>query len=113
MMSDLGLSQVQLGWVLAAFAWGYAIFQWPGGLLGDWLGGRKALTLIAVLFFIKFAAFAMYLTPFWDIPDESGHYSYVEDLSHGRLPVLGEARMSRDIADSWIGPGARQARAAG
>jgi ACS family glucarate transporter-like MFS transporter len=49
MMSDLGLSELQLGWVLAAFAWGYAIFQWPGGLLADWLGGRKALTLIAVL----------------------------------------------------------------
>jgi ACS family glucarate transporter-like MFS transporter len=49
MMRDLGLSELQLGWVLAAFAWGYAIFQWPGGLLADWLGGRKALTLIAVL----------------------------------------------------------------
>jgi ACS family glucarate transporter-like MFS transporter len=49
MMGDLGLSQVQLGWVLAAFAWGYAIFQFPGGLLGEWLGGRKALTLIALL----------------------------------------------------------------
>jgi ACS family glucarate transporter-like MFS transporter len=49
MTEELGLSQLQLGWVLAAFAWGYAIFQWPGGLLGDRLGGRKALTLIAVL----------------------------------------------------------------
>ncbi len=49
MMGELGLSQIQLGWVLAAFAWGYAIFQLPGGLLGEWLGGRKALTLIAVL----------------------------------------------------------------
>jgi ACS family glucarate transporter-like MFS transporter len=49
MMGDLGISQVQLGWVLAAFAWGYAIFQWPGGLLAERMGGRKALTLIAVL----------------------------------------------------------------
>jgi ACS family glucarate transporter-like MFS transporter len=49
MMGDLGLSQVQLGWILAAFAWGYAIFQFPGGLLGEWLGGRKALTIIALL----------------------------------------------------------------
>ena len=48
MMGDLGLSQVQLGWVLAAFAWGYALFQLPGGLLGEWQGGRKALTLIAL-----------------------------------------------------------------
>jgi MFS transporter, ACS family, glucarate transporter len=49
MMAELGLSQVQLGWVLAAFAWGYTIFQFPGGLLGEWLGGRRALTVIAVL----------------------------------------------------------------
>lgn len=32
MMGDLGLSQVQLGWILPAFAWGYAIFQLPGGI---------------------------------------------------------------------------------
>ncbi|HEX3232776.1 MAG TPA: MFS transporter [Gemmatimonadales bacterium] len=49
MMGDLGFTQVQLGWVLAAFAWGYALFELPGGLLGEWLGGRKALTLVAVL----------------------------------------------------------------
>lgn len=46
MMDDLGLSQMQLGIVLAAFAWGYALFQLPGGVLGEWLGGRKALALL-------------------------------------------------------------------
>jgi ACS family glucarate transporter-like MFS transporter len=49
LMVDLGLSQIQLGLVLAAFAWGYAIFQFPGGLFGDRIGARRALTLIAVL----------------------------------------------------------------
>jgi len=49
MIRDLGLSPVQLGWVLAGFAWGYALFQLPGGVLGDRLGSRRALTLIAVL----------------------------------------------------------------
>jgi ACS family glucarate transporter-like MFS transporter len=49
MMADLGLSQVELGLVLAAFAWGYAIFQFPGGLFGDRIGARRALTLIAIL----------------------------------------------------------------
>ncbi len=48
MMPELGLSLGQLGMVLAAFAWGYAIFQFPGGVLGDRLGGRKALALIAM-----------------------------------------------------------------
>lgn len=49
MMGDLGLSQIQLGIVLAAFAWGYAIFQFPGGVFGDTIGGRKALTIMAAL----------------------------------------------------------------
>jgi ACS family glucarate transporter-like MFS transporter len=47
MMEDLGLTKVQLGFVLAAFAWGYAIFQFPGGVFGDRFGGRRALALIA------------------------------------------------------------------
>jgi ACS family glucarate transporter-like MFS transporter len=48
MMTDLGLSKIQFGMVLAAFAWGYAVFQFPGGIFGDIVGARKALTLIAV-----------------------------------------------------------------
>jgi len=49
MMGDLGLTQVQLGIVLGAFAWGYGLFQFPGGVFGDWLGARKGLTLIIAL----------------------------------------------------------------
>ena len=49
MMDDLGLTQVQLGMVLAAFAWGYAIFQFPGGVFGDRIGARRTLTITAVL----------------------------------------------------------------
>lgn len=49
MSADLGLSHVQLGVVLAGFAWGYAIFQFPGGVVGDVVGARRALTGIAVL----------------------------------------------------------------
>ena len=48
MIRDLGLTQVQLGIVLAAFAWGYAIFQLPGGVWGQRIGGRRGLALIAV-----------------------------------------------------------------
>jgi ACS family glucarate transporter-like MFS transporter len=48
MMTELGLTQLQLGMILAAFAWGYAIFQFPGGVLGDMIGGRRALTYIAL-----------------------------------------------------------------
>ena len=49
MMADLGLSKIQLGMVLSAFAWGYAIFQFPGGIFGDKVGSRRALTIIAAL----------------------------------------------------------------
>lgn len=49
MMADLGLSKIQLGMILSAFAWGYAIFQFPGGIFGDKVGSRRALTIIAVL----------------------------------------------------------------
>jgi len=45
MMTDLHLSQLQFGAVLAAFAWGYALFQVPAGLWGDRIGGRAALAL--------------------------------------------------------------------
>jgi ACS family glucarate transporter-like MFS transporter len=48
MMRDLGLSQLQLGIVLAAFTWGYTIFQFPGGILDDALGSRRTLAIIAV-----------------------------------------------------------------
>ena len=48
MMTDLGLSKIQLGMVLSAFAWGYAIFQFPGGVFGDIVGSRKTLTWIAI-----------------------------------------------------------------
>jgi len=49
MMSDLGLSEIQWGYVMAAFTTGYTIFQFPGGVLGDRMGPRKVLTGLMVL----------------------------------------------------------------
>jgi len=48
MMRDLGLSQIEFGMVLAAFTWGYALFQIPGGIFGEVVGPRRALAWIAV-----------------------------------------------------------------
>lgn len=53
---DLALSETQMGWVLSAFALGYALFQVPGGALGDKYGVRKVLTTIMVIWSI-FTAF--------------------------------------------------------
>jgi MFS transporter, ACS family, glucarate transporter len=46
---SLGLSKEQMGWVLSAFALGYALFQTPGGMLADKLGARKVLTVIVIV----------------------------------------------------------------
>ena len=48
MVADLQLTEIQWGWVMAAFPLGYALFQFPGGCWGDRRGPRLTLTLIAV-----------------------------------------------------------------
>ncbi len=45
---DLGFSMITIGWIFASFRWGYALFQIPGGWLGDRIGGRRALSLVVV-----------------------------------------------------------------
>jgi MFS family permease len=52
---DLGLSSVQMGYVFAAFTTAYALFEIPGGWLGDLIGPRKVLTRV-VLFWSFFTA---------------------------------------------------------
>jgi MFS transporter, ACS family, glucarate transporter len=47
--SELGLSDTQFGWVLSAFALGYALFQTPGGLVADRFGARVALASVVTL----------------------------------------------------------------
>lgn len=47
--SDLNLTDTQMGWVLGAFALGYALFQVTGGSMGDKYGVRKVLSSIMVL----------------------------------------------------------------
>jgi len=44
--ADLGLAGKQWSWVLASFAFGYALFQTPGGALADRLGGRAVLAAV-------------------------------------------------------------------
>jgi ACS family glucarate transporter-like MFS transporter len=48
MMPALGLSNVQMGTVFSAFVLGYALFQIPGGWLGDWWGPRRVLALALI-----------------------------------------------------------------
>ncbi len=43
---ELGLSDKAMGWVLSAFALGYALFQVPSGMMADRFGPRKVLAAI-------------------------------------------------------------------
>src|SRR4051794_16038134 len=55
MSKDLGLDSRQMGAVFAAFGWAYALFEIPGGYLGDRMGPRSVLTRI-VLWWSLFTA---------------------------------------------------------
>src|SRR5512136_1857682 len=48
MQADLGLTKVQMGYAFAAFAWAYALFEVPGGWMGDWMGPRKVLMRVVL-----------------------------------------------------------------
>ena len=45
---EFGFSLVTIGWILSSFRWGYALFQIPGGWLGDRFGPRRALSSIVI-----------------------------------------------------------------
>jgi ACS family glucarate transporter-like MFS transporter len=46
--ADLGLSQREMGWVMSAFALGYALCQAPTGALADRYGARCMLSVVVV-----------------------------------------------------------------
>src|SRR5437764_4768748 len=56
---ELGFDMVAMGWILASFRWAYALFQIPGGWLGDRIGPRRALTLIVAWWSIFTSATAL------------------------------------------------------
>ena len=60
-MPELALSQMQIGWLIWASTVGYACFQFPGGILGQRLGGRRALFITGLLAAFGMVAFS--LTP--------------------------------------------------
>lgn len=64
MMPALGLTDVQMGHVFSAFVLGYALFQVPGGWLGDRWGPRTVLAL-AVLWWSIFTAATALAPTMW------------------------------------------------
>lgn len=48
-MPELSLSQMQIGWLMWASLLGYTCFQFPGGILGQQLGGHRTLFITALI----------------------------------------------------------------
>lgn len=63
MMPELGISQVQLGWLMTAYLVTYTAFQLPGGIFGQWLGARASLVIAGLVALV--ATLATPLGPLW------------------------------------------------
>ncbi|QDT42229.1 putative sulfoacetate transporter SauU [Gimesia alba] len=63
---ELGLSSTQMGWVMSAFFWSYALSQIPSGWIGHIWGTRRALSLFAILWSIATALIGV-VTGFWTL----------------------------------------------
>ena len=53
---ELVLSETQMGWVFSAFTISYALFEIPGGWMGDRYGPRSVLMKVVVMWSIFTAA---------------------------------------------------------
>ena len=82
---ELGLRMVTMGWILSSFRWGYALFQIPGGWLGDRIGPRRALALIVT---------------WWSL-FTSAHGACLECRVHGGVPIPVRHGRSRSVPDRY------------
>src|SRR3954451_19933472 len=63
---DLGLTKSEMGMIFSAFGIAYALFEIPGGWMGDWMGPRKVLMRI-VLWWSFFTAATGFVRGFWSL----------------------------------------------
>lgn len=92
--SDLNLTDIQMGWVLSAFALGYAIFQVPGGAMGDTYGVRKVMTAIMVIWSLFTALtgaawnyISMLLARFFFGAGEAGAFPNISRAAYSWVPL--------------------------
>lgn len=52
MQEELGLTKIQMGYAFTAFGWAYALFEIPGGWLGDRIGPRRVLMRVVSMWSI-------------------------------------------------------------
>lgn len=90
---DLNLNDKQMSWCLGAFALAYALFEMPGGFLGDRLGPRRVLLRVVVWwsFFTAATGFAagkisLMTTQFLFGAGEAGCFPNLTRAFHTWLP---------------------------
>lgn len=103
---DLSLTPSQMGWVFSAFTLAYALFEIPGGYLGDRIGPRKVLLRIVVWwsFFTAFTGLAwnwvsLVVTRFLFGAGEAGCFPNLTKAFNRWLP---EAEKSRAQGLLWM-----------
>jgi ACS family glucarate transporter-like MFS transporter len=101
--AELGLSDTQFGWVLSAFALGYALFQTPAGAFADRVGPRVALALMvgawSVFTGLTAAAWsfvALLVVRFLFGAGEAGAYPAIARAFYNWLP-MGERGLAQGI----------------
>jgi dolichyl-phosphate-mannose-protein mannosyltransferase len=63
---------------------------------------RRAMCAVAGLFLVKAVVLALWVTPLWDVPDETGHYAIIADLADGKgLPLPGRSVLPADVVADW------------
>ena len=61
------------------------------------------MVAVVLLFLVKAVVLALWVTPLWDVPDETGHYAIVSDLSRGQaLPLPGRSVVPPDVMADWM-----------
>lgn len=85
--AEFGFDQRQWGWIMAAFALGYALCQTPAGLLSDRFGPRRILTAVVV---------------FWSL------FTYLTGLAWNFLSLL-TARLLFGAGEAGAFPGCARA----
>jgi MFS transporter, ACS family, glucarate transporter len=102
MMPQLGLSQMQIGWLETALIIGYTALQFPGGVLGQRFGARLSFTVISVMAFA-----AMMLTP---LAPHLLHAAALFAALFALQLALGAAQapifpLSAGVYETWFVPG--------
>jgi MFS transporter, ACS family, glucarate transporter len=102
MQQDLGIPPERWGWVLGAFAFAYAAFEMPMGMMGDRFGARRILTRIVLLWSAFTALTGMV----------SNYYSLVATRFAFGLGEAGAFPNASASISRWF-PAAERARAQG